>query len=113
MLEKVNRLNYLFDFYGTLLTEKQQRVIEMYYKDDFSLAEVAGHLNISRQAVHDILSRTVLALENWEKKLNLYASYLQRKEDGHRVLELLARRPLQEEDIDAIKEIVRRNMVEN
>ena len=41
MLEKINRLNYLFDFYGNLLTDKQQRVIEMYYKDDFSLAEVA------------------------------------------------------------------------
>jgi|LSQX01.1.fsa_nt_gb predicted DNA-binding protein YlxM (UPF0122 family) len=113
MLEKVNRLNYLFDFYGTLLTERQQRAMEMYYKDDFSLAEAAEHLSISRQAVHDILSRAVVTLENWEKKLNLYASYLQRKEDGRKVLELLARRPLQEEDLDAIKEIVRRNMVDN
>lgn len=113
MLEKINRLNYLFDFYGNLLTEKQQRVMEMYYKDDFSLAEVAEHLNISRQAVYDTLSRTVYALENWEKKLNLYASYLQRKENGHRALELLARRPLKEEDINIVKKIVLRYLVEN
>lgn len=113
MLEKINRLNYLFDFYGNLLTDKQQCVIEMYYKDDLSLAEVAEHFNISRQAVYDILSRTVYVLENCEKKLNLYASYLQRREDGLKALELLARRPLREEDINMIKEIVRRNMVEN
>ena len=104
MLEKINRLNYLFDFYGNLLTDKQQRVIEMYYKDDFSLAEVAEHLNISRQAVYDILSRTVYALENWEKKLKLY---ILPSEKGRRLkaLELLARRPLRKKILIRLKKL--------
>jgi len=76
------RVNYLFDFYGTLLTKKQQNIIEMYYKENFSLSEVAEHLHVSRQAVHDALSRAVRTLEKWEGKLKLYEAYLKRKQEG-------------------------------
>jgi uncharacterized protein len=113
MLEKINRVNYLFDFYGLLLTDKQQSVIEMYYEDNFSLAEAAEHLNITRQAVHDILSRAVYALEDWEKKLRLYEIHLQRKKEGMRLLELLSCQPLKDDEINKIKEIVHQYMIDN
>lgn len=113
MLEKINRINYLFDFYGLLLTDKQQSVIEMYYEDNLSLAEAAEHLYITRQAVHDTLSRAVYALEDWEKKLKLYETYLQRKKEGRKILELLSAQPLKEDEINKIKEIVRRLMIDN
>ncbi len=113
MLEKKERLNYLFDFYGMLLTEKQQAVVEMYYKDDFSLAEVAQQLHISRQGVYDILSRAVRALEEWEKRLGLYQSFLQRREEGEKLLELLKLGRPTGAQVKRMKEIVHKNMLEN
>jgi uncharacterized protein len=113
MLEKLNRVNNLYDFYGILLTDKQQSVIEMYYVDNFSLAEAAEHLKITRQAVHDILSRAVYALEDWEKKLRLYEIHLQRKKEGGRILELLSHQPLKKDEIQKIKEIVLQFMIDN
>jgi Uncharacterized protein conserved in bacteria len=52
-IEKTNRMNTLFEFYATLLTDKQMNYIELYYADDYSLAEIAEEFNISRQAVYD------------------------------------------------------------
>lgn len=113
MLEKVNRLNYLFDFYGLLLTKKQQNIMEMYYKENFSLAEVAEHLNISRQAVYDALSRAVNTLEKWEEKLKLYETHLQRRKEGLKALDFLSNRQLSDHQINKLKEIVKRFMVES
>ena len=40
-IEKTNRMNALFSFYATLLTEKQMNYLELYYGDDYSLGEIA------------------------------------------------------------------------
>lgn len=69
MLERVLRIVILFDFYGALLTDKQKRSLEMHYLNDFSLAEIADELGISRQAVHDNLKRVELILMDYEDKL--------------------------------------------
>ncbi|NLL57989.1 MAG: YlxM family DNA-binding protein [Firmicutes bacterium] len=113
MLEKLNRVNYLFDFYGQLLTKKQQSIMEMYYKENFSLAEVAGHFNVSRQAVHDTLSRAVRTLEKWEKKLKLYENYLLRREAGLKALDLLSKERLDSEEINELRKIVKLFMNES
>ncbi len=34
-------MNALFEFYAALLTDKQMNYIELYYADDYSLAEIA------------------------------------------------------------------------
>ena len=39
-LEKSFYINELFDLYGSLLTKKQQEIIELYYCDDLSLSEI-------------------------------------------------------------------------
>lgn len=39
-IEKTNRMNALFEFYSTLLTEKQMNYMELYYADDFSLGRL-------------------------------------------------------------------------
>lgn len=59
-------ISYLLDFYGRVLTEKQRDVMEQYYNDDLSLAEIADNFGISRQGVRDAIKRgeaTLLALE--------------------------------------------------
>lgn len=59
-------ISFLLDFYGEVLTEKQREVMEQYYNDDLSLAEIADHFDITRQGVRDAIKRgeaTVLELE--------------------------------------------------
>ena len=75
MIEQTIKIAALYDFYGVLLTERQQKCIEMHYLDDFSLAEVAEQLEVSRQAVHDILKRSVQAMQELEQKLGLVRKY--------------------------------------
>lgn len=79
-IEKTNRMNALFEFYSTLLTEKQMNYMEMYYADDFSLGEIAEEYQVSRQAVYDNVKRTGKILEDYEKKLHLYSDYIVRGE---------------------------------
>lgn len=71
MLEKMLQVGLLFDFYGVLLTDRQQDCIRMHYLEDLSLAEIAEEFHVSRQAVHDILQRAEQTLTEYEEKLGL------------------------------------------
>lgn len=73
ILEKKNKYNHLYDFYGCLLTEKQQKYFTSYYFDDMSLSEIADIYNISRNAVHDQLKKIYNLLDYYEDKLHLSA----------------------------------------
>ncbi|MEG2644151.1 MAG: putative DNA-binding protein, partial [Enterococcus sp.] len=79
-LEKTNRMNALFEFYATLLTEKQMNYMELYYADDFSLGEIAEEYQVSRQAVYDNIKRTEKILEDYERKLHMFSDYIVRGE---------------------------------
>lgn len=84
MIEKVMKVGDLYELYGTLLTERGQQMIEMYFFDDWSLAEIADTLGVSRQAVHDHLRRAEEQLNSYESKLKLYEqSVAQRKAVEH------------------------------
>lgn len=63
----------LLDIYGELLTEKQRDMLELYYNDDLSLAEIAEHYEISRQGVHDSIKRGEETLNEYERVLGLKA----------------------------------------
>ncbi|MDW0111807.1 putative DNA-binding protein [Sporosarcina saromensis] len=80
MLEKTTRVNFLYDFYQTLLTEKQRVYMQLYYLDDLSLGEIAEEYNVSRQAVYDNVRRTEAMLEDYENKLNLFSKFQDRME---------------------------------
>lgn len=79
-IEKTNRMNALFEFYSTLLTEKQMNYMELYYADDFSLGEIAEEYHVSRQAVYDNIKRTGKILEDYERKLSMFSDYIMRDE---------------------------------
>ncbi|GAF16790.1 signal recognition particle associated protein [Bacillus sp. JCM 19046] len=79
MLDKTLRMNYLFDFYHPLLTEKQRNYMSYYYLDDFSLGEIADEYEVSRQAVYDNIRRTEAMLEEYEAKLLLLTKFEQRR----------------------------------
>ena len=58
----------LYDYYGNLLTNRQRECFELRYYQDLSLGEIGEELGISRQGVHDNLSRTEALLRNMELK---------------------------------------------
>ena len=79
MLERLTELNLLLDFYNSLLTSKQKFALEMHYSEDLSLGEIAENLNISRQAVHDLIRRGEKLLKDYENKLGLVKKHLRRQ----------------------------------
>ena len=66
------RLSILFDYYGDLLTDKQQDFFEDYYFSNLTLQEIADNNNISRNAVHKTLNVINEKLEYYESVLKLY-----------------------------------------
>ena len=89
-IEKTNRMNALFEFYAALLTDKQMNYIELYYADDYSLAEIAEEFQVSRQAVYDNIKRTEKILEDYEKKLHMYSDYIVRSQIFDQIIEKYA-----------------------
>lgn len=94
MLQKTTRVNMLYDFYHQLLTKKQMEYMELYYREDYSLSEIADHHQVSRQAVHDTLKRTEQLLEMYEKKLRLYEKFVIRSEYLNQLEQLLQKEPI-------------------
>ena len=79
-LERTMRMNYLYDFYQSLLTDKQQKYIELYYLEDFQFSEIAEEMNVTRQAVYDNLKRSRDMLEQYEATLGMYKNFNKRLE---------------------------------
>ena len=77
-LERTMRMNYQYDFYQSLLTEKQQKYIELYYLEDFQFSEIAEEMNVTRQAVYDNLKRSRDMLEQYEETLGMYKNFNKR-----------------------------------
>ena len=74
-------LAWLTAFYGGLLTDKQRQVLTLHCEEDLSLAEIAQEAGISRQGVHDMLTRAAQRLFDMEEKLGMAARF-RRMEDG-------------------------------
>ena len=74
------RIAYLLDFYGDMLTGTQREVLDAYYNEDLSLAEIAALTGISRQGVWDIIRRAEATLRDIEAKTGLVARFRARRE---------------------------------
>ena len=72
-LEERVQIAILTKYYGKLLTERQQIILQMYVDNNLSLAEVSSELGISRQAVKDALDNSMQTLKDTEIKLGLIA----------------------------------------
>ena len=83
MFEKNLEINYLLDFYGEVLSDRKRTVLEMYYNDDLSLAEIALDIGISRQGVRDMIKKSEEELIYLEEKLGLFKKFrtIQKKAD--------------------------------
>ena len=78
MFEKdVKEISLLLDFYGELLSERKQSVLALYYNEDFSLAEIAEDIGISRQGARELIKKAEEELRHLEQKLGLVAKFEQ------------------------------------
>lgn len=87
-MEKFVEQTLLYDFYGELLTERQQQVYESVVLEDYSLSEVAEDLGISRQGVHDMIKRCNHTLEEYESRLHLVEKFLCIRKHVQKIKEL-------------------------
>ena len=71
MMDKNTGILLLYDCYQTLLTDRQRLMMDLYYNQDFTLAEIAEEMSISRQGVYDHLKRTEKLLEQYEDRMGL------------------------------------------
>ena len=66
-------ISRLVDIYGNALSERQRDVIDLYYNEDLSLAEISEHCGITRQGVRDAIRHGVETLHSLEKSLGFCA----------------------------------------
>lgn len=113
MLEKLNRINYLYDIYGELLSDKQRLALQLYYLEGLSLGEIAVYYKISRQAVHDLLGRAVRFLESAEDKMGLHNRYFYRRERLLEAREIAGGPVVEGENLSRLKVILDDLFAEN
>ena len=96
----------LIDFYGPLLTDKQQHVLNLYYENDWSLSEIAESLNVTRQAIFDLLKRAEYSLLDYEKRLGLVGKFNYTRVKLQELYELLDAKDLEEEGLTTALKIL-------
>ena len=62
----------LYEYYGKLLTSKQQVYFEDYYYDNLTMEEIAENDNVSKNAISKQLICIKNKLNFYEETLNLY-----------------------------------------
>ena len=92
-VEKHVEGSLLLAAYGPLLTDAQRKLMELYYNEDLSLHEIAEEQGISRQGVHDMVTRALKKLEGYEARLGLLRQSAQRAEAFTRCLSLARQLP--------------------
>ena len=88
-LEKKVDLAFLSAFYGGLLTENQRRILSLHCEEDLSLGEIAQETGVSRQGVHDMLTRASRKLTEMEACLGLAARFAHMEAELQRCRECL------------------------
>ena len=75
-MDEILKKTLLYDFYGELLTARQQRIYEEVVLNDYSISEIAKDEGTSRQSIHDMIKRCGALLENYEDKLHLVERFV-------------------------------------
>ena len=103
MFQKDLNIAYLLDFYGDILSERKRSVMDDYYNNDLSLAEIAADLGISRQGVRDLIKKAEDELNFYEQKLQLASRFSQAGEHAEALRALAERYALPEEVLREIR----------
>lgn len=85
----------LYDYYGKLLTDKQQKYFEDYYFDNLTMEEIAENDDISKNAV----SKQLISIK---EKLNYYEQILKLSSNKENIEKILK----DTDYLDKIKEYI-------
>ncbi len=110
-MEKVIEISLLLDFYGQLLTDRQYEILDLHYNDDYSLAEIAEQLDISRQGVYDNIRRGKALLCEYEKKLGLVGKFAEQRlktEETLKIINTIENSDMDTEAVQKLREVKRR-----
>ena len=80
MRSKDLTISILLDVYGSLLTERQRELVDLYYNEDLSLAEIAENLGITRQGARDGIKKSETFLRECEEKLGTCRKSIEHRE---------------------------------
>ena len=115
MPDEVSRkveLTWLLAYYGGMLTDKQREVLTLHCEEDLSLAEIAQEAGVSRQGVHDMLTRAAQRLFDLEDRLGMAARF-QRMTDGLEKCRALLQEKRYDEAGGVIDALIRLDQEEN
>ena len=70
-LDQSVELGTLLACYGGLLTDKQREALRLHCDEDLTLAEIADEMAVSRQNVHELITRSEQKLRRYEDALRL------------------------------------------
>lgn len=107
MEEKIYQ-TYLYDFYGELLKESRRSVLEDFLFSDMSVSEIAQEREITRQAAHDMIKRSIFSLEEYEEKLGLLKKFLSAKKDIEKIEKLTTKQTLSKDELEMINSLAAR-----
>ncbi|MBQ7868116.1 MAG: helix-turn-helix domain-containing protein [Clostridia bacterium] len=88
-LEQSVEIGTLCAFYGGLLTDRQLDALRLHYEEDLSLGEIAEELGVSRQNVHELITRSVQKLRRYEQALGAAQRAEQTAKTLRQALELM------------------------
>ena len=71
---------YLYDLYAPLLNDRQREILDLYYNEDQSLAEISENVGITRQGVRDCIIKAEALLSGYEEALGLRKKLLEIEE---------------------------------
>ena len=109
MKDDIDRVEYasmLFDFYGSLLSGSQNEVMALYHEDNLSLSEIAEEIGQTRQAVHYTLRKAEKALESYEEKLGLVATYKENRQLAKEAVSLIETSGIPASYAESLKRII-------
>lgn len=89
MFEKNLEIGFLLDFYGDVLSERKRTVLDYYYNNDLSLAEIAEEIGISRQGVRELIKKSGDELLFYEEKLGLAKRFRDAEEQAVQLLSMM------------------------
>ena len=88
-IENIVEKGELLDKYGALLTDRQRDCLDLYYNENLTLAEIAEHFHISRQAVHDAMRHGEEQLMTYESALHLVSMRGDKERAARELMELI------------------------
>jgi len=71
IFEKDMTIPLLMDLYGQVLSERKRELLDYYYNEDYSLAEIAEITGISRQGIRESVKKSEAELRTLDASLQL------------------------------------------